>query len=77
MGTHQLASYNHIFSIADISAIRKILGFLFFKDIVPISVSPGPHFVADLLGLDKGDVDLRLSELHFILYIPPPNGRER
>ena len=67
------ALYNHIFSsIVDIPTILKILGFLFFKyDVGPIWVTP--DFLANLLDLDKEDVDLHLSELHSILYIPPTN----
>ena len=70
------ALYTHIFSsIADIPTILKILGFLFFNgNFWRMSVTPG--FFADLLDLDVEDVDLHLSELHSILYIPPPNTTE-
>ena len=70
------ALYTHIFSsIADIPTILKILGFLFFKgNYYGMSVTLG--FLADLLDLDVEDVDLHLSELHYILYIPPPNTTE-
>ena len=59
---------------ADIPTILKILGFLFFKhDVGPICT---PDFLADIPDLDKEDIDLYLSDLHSILYIPQPNTTE-
>ncbi|KAF8815014.1 hypothetical protein BYT27DRAFT_6854157 [Phlegmacium glaucopus] len=68
------ALYSHILSrVDDLSITLKIFGFLFFRDwayVKPVT----PYFVADLLGLDEEDVHLRLSQLHSILYIPPPQA---
>ncbi|KAF8815723.1 hypothetical protein BYT27DRAFT_7192458 [Phlegmacium glaucopus] len=66
------ALYSHILScVDDLASILKIFGFLFFRDwsyATPVT----PYLVADLLGLDEEDVHLCLSELHSILYVPPP-----
>ncbi|KAF8815033.1 hypothetical protein BYT27DRAFT_7201133 [Phlegmacium glaucopus] len=68
------ALYSHILSrVDDLSSTLKIFGFLFFRDwayVKPVT----PYFVADLLGLDAEDVHLCLSQLHSILYIPPPQA---
>jgi len=64
------ALYSHIFScVEDLATTLKILGFLFFRQgFEPVT----PDFLAHLLGLDEEDVHLCLSELHSILFIPPP-----
>jgi hypothetical protein len=65
------ALYCHIFScVEDFGTTSKILSFMFFKSRYLRSFTPG--YVALLLGLDEEDVYLHLSELHSILYIPPP-----
>ncbi|KAF8811830.1 hypothetical protein BYT27DRAFT_6437434 [Phlegmacium glaucopus] len=66
------ALYSHILSCVDNWAnTLKIFGFLFFRDWMhPDLVTP--YCVAGLLDLDEEDVHLCLSELHSILYIPPP-----
>ncbi|KAF8810404.1 hypothetical protein BYT27DRAFT_7186632, partial [Phlegmacium glaucopus] len=68
------ALYSHILScVDDLASTLKIFGFLFFRDWTtypPYEVTP--FFMADLLGLDEEDVHLCLSNLHAILYIPPP-----
>ncbi|KAF8815019.1 hypothetical protein BYT27DRAFT_7227758 [Phlegmacium glaucopus] len=65
------ALYSHVLScVDDLSSTLKIFGFLFFRDWAyakPVT----PYFVADLLGLHEEDVQLCLSQLHSILYIPP------
>ena len=63
------ALYSHIFScVEDLGTTLKILEFLFFG--YESRLTPGS--VAILLRLDEEDVYLHLSELHSILYIPPP-----
>ncbi|KAF8815007.1 hypothetical protein BYT27DRAFT_7201103 [Phlegmacium glaucopus] len=66
------ALYSHILScVDDLASTLKIFGFLFFQH-WDYTKSVTPYFVADLLGLDEEDVHLCLSQLHSILYIPPP-----
>ncbi|KAF8809772.1 hypothetical protein BYT27DRAFT_7187645 [Phlegmacium glaucopus] len=66
------ALYSHILScVDDLASALKIFGFFFF--LIDDYANPiTPFFVADLLGLDEEDVHICLSELHSILYIPPP-----
>ncbi|KAF8810496.1 hypothetical protein BYT27DRAFT_7186573 [Phlegmacium glaucopus] len=69
------ALYSHILScVDDLASTLKIFGFLFFRDWIEEDsrYTATPCFVADILGLDEEDVHLCLSELHSILYIPPP-----
>ncbi|KAF8803646.1 hypothetical protein BYT27DRAFT_7109348, partial [Phlegmacium glaucopus] len=68
------ALYSHILScVDDLDSTLKIFGFLFWGlDFCRFT----PYLVADLLGLDEEDVYLCLSELHSILYIPPPKTSE-
>ncbi|KAF8805135.1 hypothetical protein BYT27DRAFT_6667774 [Phlegmacium glaucopus] len=70
------ALYSHILScVDDWASTLKIFGFLFFR-LRAYTQTVTPSFVADLLGLDEEDVHLCLSELHSILYIPPPRTSE-
>ncbi|KAF8809782.1 hypothetical protein BYT27DRAFT_6516972 [Phlegmacium glaucopus] len=67
------ALYSHILScVDDLASTLKIFGFLFFQRPNWDDNVATPSVVADLLGLDEEDVHLCLSELHSILYIPPP-----
>ncbi|KAF8805707.1 hypothetical protein BYT27DRAFT_7103972, partial [Phlegmacium glaucopus] len=68
------ALYSHILSRVDnLASTLKIFGFLFWG---LAFCRLTPYLVADLLGLDEEDVHLCLSELHSILYIPPPKTGE-
>jgi NACHT domain len=65
------ALYSHILScVEDFATTIKILSFLLFGYRYFRGFTP--DFVALLLGLDEEEVYLHLSELHSILYIPPP-----
>ena len=65
------ALYSHIFScVEDFGITLKILEFLFFGFLRDERSTP--KFLALLLGLAEEDIYLHLSELHSILYIPPP-----
>ncbi|KAF8809769.1 hypothetical protein BYT27DRAFT_7232197 [Phlegmacium glaucopus] len=68
------ALYSHILScVDDLASTLKIFGFLFFRYELYANTAT-TYFVADLLGLDEEDLHLCLSELHSILYIPPPKA---
>ena len=68
------ALYTHIFfCVEDLATTLKILGFMFFRfRFQPLTMD----YLAVLLGLDEEDVYLCLSELHAIIYIPPPYKRQ-
>ncbi|KAF8809798.1 hypothetical protein BYT27DRAFT_7187683 [Phlegmacium glaucopus] len=67
------ALYSHILScVDDLARALKIFGFLFFHYQDWDDSLATPSLVADLLGLDEEDLHICLSELHSILYIPPP-----
>jgi NACHT domain len=70
------ALYSHILScVEDIATTLKILSFLFFGYRYFRGITP--DFVATLFGLDEEDVYLHLSELHSVLYVPPPPNASR
>ncbi|KAF8816176.1 hypothetical protein BYT27DRAFT_7185003, partial [Phlegmacium glaucopus] len=70
--------YSQIFSrvrAQHLATTLKIFGFLFFRCPDAIAEPMTPDFLAHLLGLEEEGVHLCLSELHSILYVPPPGYR--
>ncbi|KAF8811483.1 hypothetical protein BYT27DRAFT_7336163 [Phlegmacium glaucopus] len=71
------ALYSRIFSrvqAEQLPTTLKIFGFLFFRYSDAIAEPVTPDFMAHLIGLEEGDVHLCLSQLHSILYVPPPGS---
>ncbi|KAF8816014.1 hypothetical protein BYT27DRAFT_6483767 [Phlegmacium glaucopus] len=67
--------YSQIFSrvrAQHLATTLKIFGFLFFRCPDATAEPVTPEFMAHLIGLKEEDVHLCLSELHSILYVPPP-----